>query len=254
MDLIRASSDMLVLSVVEDPPSNTVSFLSVSKSNQEVYVVFKGSSSLDNFETDALILLTSFPCPTKNCSVHMGFFKAYMSVKSRILTELDTIMNNKEYAGYRLVLTGHSLGAALATLLAADVSVAGQTPVLMNFGSPRVGEPAWAAFASSVITTRYRVTHYKDEVPHMPSPLTFGYQHISGEWYQNVNTTLPTPCVGYEDPKCADQWSAFQVGVEDHMMYLNQHMYCPWPEYMSNKEEHSFFPFMDEKKMKMMST
>jgi len=244
MDLKNASADMRVLSIVEDTPSDTVSFISGSLSQRRIYIVFKGSSSYYNFETDAEILLIDYPCPAKNCKVHMGFFKTYSTVKSRIFTELASILSKPEYVGFQVVVTGHSLGAALATLLAVDLSLLdnpAMIPILMNFGSPRVGETNWASYASAVIAARNRVTHHKDEVPHMPTTYSpFDYTHISGEWYEDENETF-TACSGYEDPKCADQWSTFQVNVEDHMLYIGQDMWCPWSDYEGEKDTHSYF-------------
>jgi triacylglycerol lipase len=43
----------------------------------------------------------------------------------------------------QLWVTGHSLGAALATLAAADFAKEGYQPVVYTMGSPRVGDRDW---------------------------------------------------------------------------------------------------------------
>lgn len=75
-------------------------------------------------------------------------------------------------------VTGHSLGAAEATLAAADLTVAGyHLDYFMTFGSPRIGNPTFANWfdgAMSLGTFSARVVHYKDIVPHAP-PQSFGF-------------------------------------------------------------------------------
>ena len=51
------------------------------------------------------------------CSVHEGFYKAEQGVYSTVYDEVSRLVN--EYPSYQIVVTGHSLGAALATLRAA---------------------------------------------------------------------------------------------------------------------------------------
>jgi len=43
----------------------------------------------------------------------------------------------------QLWVAGHSLGAALATLAAADFAKEGYQPVVYTLGSPRVGDKDW---------------------------------------------------------------------------------------------------------------
>jgi hypothetical protein len=98
------------------------------------------------------------------------------------------------------------------------------TPLrLFNFGSPRVGNDEFAAWASTYLTDRNRVTHYKDNVPHIPSEVRF--RHISGEWYEDQDHVIHT-CVGYEDPSCADQWLLVDTNMDDHSVYLSLDMSC----------------------------
>jgi len=65
-----------------------------------------------------------------------------------------SIVNNmtEKYPNASLGVTGHSLGAGLATLAAVDILlVAGkQIDYLYNFGSPRVGNEAFATYYDSL--------------------------------------------------------------------------------------------------------
>jgi predicted lipase len=71
------------------------------------------------------------------------------------------------------LVTGHSLGAALALLCAADLKrsgVVGSGIKLYDYGSPRVGNRAFANYMYNLLGSGavMRVVHAKDAVPHLP--------------------------------------------------------------------------------------
>jgi pimeloyl-ACP methyl ester carboxylesterase len=72
-----------------------------------------------------------------------------------------------------LLMTGHSLGAALATLAALDFP----TAKLINFGSPLVGDAGFAAQFIDREVARY--VHCCDVITRVPLP-RFDRQHIMG--------------------------------------------------------------------------
>ena len=87
-------------------------------------------------------------CGSTSVLVHEGFSDAYESVRPQILTVLHQLA--RDGAGdYNVVVAGHSLGAALATLAAVDL-VCGDPGdhradpwgniSMYNYGSPRVGD------------------------------------------------------------------------------------------------------------------
>lgn len=86
----------------------------------------------------------------------------------------------------KVTCVGHSLGAALATLGAyyfktAAVPEIQNVPVhLINFGSPRVGNPAFAKATNSKIDRKWRVMNRSDPVTMVawPVPPVFDYYHI----------------------------------------------------------------------------
>lgn len=85
----------------------------------------------------------------------------------------------------KLLLTGHSLGAAMATLLASawlSDSPAGTTPpsALYTVGSPRVGDAAFVSTLSKVANTRY--VDCCDGVTRVPLQV-MGYEHLGSPQY-----------------------------------------------------------------------
>jgi pimeloyl-ACP methyl ester carboxylesterase len=83
---------------------------------------------------------------------------------------------------YRIVVTGHSLGGAVATLAAAQLRSEGWVVSLYSYGAPRVGGRALSAFISGQVGGNYRVTHRNDPVPKLPL-LIMGFVHVSPEYY-----------------------------------------------------------------------
>lgn len=99
--------------------------------------------------------------------VHDGFTEALDSVWG----EMDTALAQLHCP---IFYTGHSLGAALATLAAARHA----PNAVYTFGSPRVGNPAFIASLSKVPI--YRVVDDEDVVTTVPSE-GLGYRHVGAE-------------------------------------------------------------------------
>lgn len=77
---------------------------------------------------------------------------------------------------------GHSLGAGVATLAAADLRGKGHPSAkLYAFASPRVANPALAKYITAQ-PNNYRFTHTDDPVPKLPL-IAMGYVHVSPEYY-----------------------------------------------------------------------
>lgn len=84
---------------------------------------------------------------------------------------------SKQHPDYEIVIAGHSLGAAIATLSAAHIRDSGYNATLYAFASPRVGNQ----FLADHITAQgnnNRFVHAQDPVPYLP-PSILGFVHIS---------------------------------------------------------------------------
>lgn len=106
--------------------------------------------------------------------VHAGFLRSWDVLKRRV---------RQAVGGSPAILTGHSLGGALATLAAADLN--GRTEVV-TFGAPRVGD---ADFVERYAGNVQRVTRYVyqlDPVPWVPG-WRAGYRHVGGaKWHDGT--------------------------------------------------------------------
>jgi triacylglycerol lipase len=79
-----------------------------------------------------------------------------------------------------LVVTGHSLGGALATLLVADLTAnTALKPQAWTFASPRTGDAAFAARYGALSTVSWRIYNQVDVVPYFPVDVTDSYQAVT---------------------------------------------------------------------------
>ena len=78
-----------------------------------------------------------------------------------------------------LYVTGHSLGAAMATIAASRMQ--SKVTALVTFGSPRVGN---LEFVNSLMVTHYRVQNNCDDVTKVPFRLS-GFRHHGTHKYMN---------------------------------------------------------------------
>jgi len=129
-----------------------------------------------------------------------------------------------QHPGYSIRFTGHSLGAALATLTVLDVDelVKPKNLELITFGSPRVGNRDFTIYFNSLFSGRsFRVVHDRDMVAHLP-PRLVGYNHIAAEvWETEEGLTL---CDSEDDAEesssCSNSMTPFEWTTDDHLFYL----------------------------------
>ncbi|KMS95704.1 hypothetical protein BVRB_005760 [Beta vulgaris subsp. vulgaris] len=123
---------------------------------------------------------------------HSGFLSAYDSVRTRIMSLIKKavgFMDDAEQplAKWHVYCTGHSLGGALATLLALELSStqlakSGATSITMyNFGSPRVGNKRFAEVYNERVKDSWRVVNHRDIIPTVPRLM--GYCHVAQPIY-----------------------------------------------------------------------
>jgi triacylglycerol lipase len=117
-----------------------------------------------------------------------------------------------------LYVTGHSLGAAMATIAASRMQ--DRVTALITFGSPRVGN---AEFVKSLTVEHYRVQNNCDDVTKVPF-LLMGFAHHGTHKYMNFNGEFRdlTPWQQIKDMARSRLRARAKgqkyIGVFDHMM------------------------------------
>lgn len=175
------------------------------------------------------------------CLVHTGFATAYDEIAEDLLTAVTNA--RAAHPDYKIVFTGHSLGAAIATLAAANVRARGFAIDIFGYGSPRVGNRAFVDFVTKQAGSENRVTHSSDPVPRLP-PIFTNYRHTSPEYWLDGGDSTKIDytaaeievCEGYANLKC----NAGQLGldIDAHNYYLTAISACspegtPWKRFIA---------------------
>ncbi len=152
-------------------------------------IAFRGTQpdDLRDWMTDVDLKPTDFPAGGQ---VHEGFFQALNFVWRDVLAVIRAEQTNAQ----SLWITGHSLGAALATLAAARFRLEQDKPVngLYTFGSPRVGDRDFAIrFNLDFKSRAFRYVNNNDVVTRVPLR-EMEYSHVGTFLYYDAGGVLQT--------------------------------------------------------------
>ncbi len=184
----------------------------VAHRGSDLVIVFRGSSgsnvaeTIGNGGTDLLIIkrkvsflensprLTRTGHEGRNSRVHSGFANAYDRLRPQILAALDANPNKNVY------VFGHSLGGALATLCAIDLSInrnsstSARSITHIVSGSPRVGDGLFYSLFRSAVPNNMRVTLEEDPVAKIPRG--YAVPLFPNKHYRHVGRLLPLAANG----------------------------------------------------------
>lgn len=166
--------------VVADARDNFQGIVGYSTLYNAIVVAFRGSIDItnwiDNFTFTKKRAYKDFP----NVKVHQGFYWAYRSVATQVLPAVRKQL--KIHPNASVMVTGHSLGAAVAAICTFELHFVENITVdaLYTFGEPRVGNPDFSGILHNSSIDMFRVTHFRDVVPHLP-PTWVGFQHTTRE-------------------------------------------------------------------------
>lgn len=136
------------------------------KSNaNDIFIVFRGTEP--NQMKDILADVKAWRKPAREKGlVHFGFAQAIDKVYDNIVHWI----NEQKLDGERnITCTGHSLGAALATIMASRLDA----NELYTFGSPRIGNRAFVKEMNNDGIKHYRFVNNNDIVTKVPFPIRF---------------------------------------------------------------------------------
>lgn len=131
-------------------------------------LAFPGTTGKRDRFTDIDFILVPFKEPTgacKNCLAHHGFLKAWNSINDEVVEALRLAVASNP--NYTLIISGKSLGGALATVAYASLS-SQELDIAQAFayGAPRAGNGNFAAYVDNLSGASdqepgvfYRVTH-----------------------------------------------------------------------------------------------
>jgi triacylglycerol lipase len=149
----------------------------VIESDGMIAVAFRGTENLFDLFTDFNWGQVPYPYWSQAGMTHRGFTELYeQSVRPHLHETLRRLSVRK-----RLLMSGHSLGGAVATLAALDIAVHTKFRRLSvcTYGSPKVGSPEFAYAYDRTINASFRVVNTNDIVPLFPpSNVNITYAHV----------------------------------------------------------------------------
>ncbi|CAK8570559.1 unnamed protein product [Lathyrus sativus] len=163
---------------------------------RRLVVAFRGTeqTAWKDFATDLMVVPAGLNPERvggdfkQEVQVHRGFLSAYDSVRTRIISlirlAIGYVDDHSEFTHkWHIYMTGHSLGGALAILLALELSSnqlakRGAISITMyNFGSPRVGNKRFVKVYNEKVKDSWRIVNHKDIIPTMGRFMS--YCHIN---------------------------------------------------------------------------
>jgi len=187
----------------------------IAQRDLTVFVVFRGTQTLEDWRRD--LNFPQMPDPfSGRGAVSAGFLAVYNLCRADVRGGVQ----NAAGAAPNVVITGHSLGAALAVLACIDLATPaaqGEAAIashvaLYSFAGPRVGNPAFASAFNAVVEDAWRVVNTEDLVtivpfatplllplPPLAAPLILQLGALVGpaaQWLINLTTSLDYEHVG----------------------------------------------------------
>src|SRR5580698_244020 len=168
----------------------------------DVVLAVRGTEGIMEWVQDARFSLVSCPFAAGAGNTEDGFTAMYNSFRigsdakasAPLCSALATLKFPKPVtATTSLTVCGHSLGGALATLVALDVAANTifKNPTVYTYASPRTGDSAFTAYYDHMVPNTIRVANRMDLVPKLPMPPL--YDHVSTPSELNPVQMLPLP-------------------------------------------------------------
>jgi hypothetical protein len=146
--------------------------------SRTAFVSFRGTSDVEDWVADLDAAPGNYRPIGGFGQVHAGFQDVYELVRTSIATNLATATAGCD----QILITGHSLGAALAVLAAPDVfrnmPPNKIEPRVITFAGPRVGLSDFASKFNADIESCFRVVNFLDIVPYLPPA---PYLHVGAQ-------------------------------------------------------------------------
>lgn len=183
-DLVYAEDSKLIQSTVRGWGFNECHFIQkdrteclIARIENLVLIVFRGTQGLRDWLSNLDLLPMKLPMGR----VHRGFHEQFATVQASIEAIVHADSNTE------IMLAGHSLGGAIATIAAAKWNKTYRIKALYTFGQPAVGNDVFAdSMGNNYQSNYYRFVNDADVVARVPP----GYTHAGQLYHFNSKGIL----------------------------------------------------------------
>jgi hypothetical protein len=176
----------------------SIGFVLQAAGTGNLVVAIRGTQGILEWVQDVEFLQITFPYLVGAGHTEDGFTAVYGSLRTGEATDSPRVVDALATLPFKppvgtLTICGHSLGGAVATLLALDVAANSsfKTPVAYTYASPRTGDPSFASTYDQVVPNTFRLANRLDLVPKLPLPPA--YEHVLGLFDLNPVQLVPLP-------------------------------------------------------------
>ena len=150
--------------------------------NNNFYIIFRGTMDKNDITTDIDYKQTTLD-NLNDIKVHEGFYNRYMLLEQDILRTLNNNIGNIN----NIILSGHSLGSAIATICAykikKNINIDCNKIYAYLFASPRVGNTNFCEDYNNNIPKTYRIVNISDIIPTLPPPISPNFEIPSKPYF-----------------------------------------------------------------------
>ncbi|KAJ6445392.1 DNA-directed RNA polymerases I, II, and III subunit RPABC4 [Purpureocillium lavendulum] len=248
--IYRGSETVAEITEEHDIAGNVV----VNDEKRLIVVSFRGTSRAWEWMRDVQATQVQAYDLCSECWLHSGFNAAFRGVEPLVTGNVTACLRDKP--GYRVVVTGHSYGGAVATITGAWLRFRhGIDADIFTYGAPRAGNSVFAELVSRTAASTAarraagralvtaRVTNRMDIVTVQP-PMVWDYAHTTPEyWFSSGFGDALAPgqqnlrkCEGVLHVGCSAAFSFWEMlgrlaeRIKDHGGYHVLSAPCPAAE------------------------
>lgn len=214
--------------------------------NDVKHFIFKGTNSIKDWESNINFFPVTIQADHPDFKIHRGFYEQWLSLSSWLKKEVldgNKLLRDKRK---KLIISGHSLGGAIAIICAIYMQCISETLIkrVCTFGAPRCLCDDLAEWYNKRLKTRtIRVLNCMDTVPKLPlSGPIFNYMHVDSTKFEfnfggcaiiadNPSDLSKLGNVLYYYKKFTNFFKGLMLRSEPHMLST----------YMENVESFTFF-------------
>lgn len=176
----------------------------------DAVIAIRGTEGITEWVQDAKFLMVPCPFVRGAGNTEDGFTDMYDSMTTGTAAGSSSVAKALSALEWKrpissVTVCGHSLGGALATLLALDLAANANSPfnapVVCTHASPRTGDPGFVATYNHAVPNTFRIANRLDLVPKLPLPPL--YDHVLGLFELNpVKLGVPPKTLVKADIPC----------------------------------------------------